>query len=273
MNHMELRNYAENEIHDLDGNVSLLVYDFTQDDALLAFDVNRKLVSASMIKTPILMAALEQVRQGKLSLEQPIPVPCSEVLEDTEVFNCGQKSCPLEELLTWMIINSDNTATNILIELLGMDALNEYFRELELRSTVLERKMLDWAAIRAGRNNYTSAKDQLAVFSSLYHKSVLTPELCDLALNILSRQRDFSIALRYLCAPELTFAHKTGGLDHLNHDAGIFSVPGHDYFFGCFVTDALSDSEKNPVAKRLIGRLSKAVYNYYKNSDENRQGS
>ena len=92
MNHMELRNYAENEIHDLDGNVSLLVYDFTQDDALLAFDVNRKLVSASMIKTPILMAALEQVRQGKLSLEQPIPVPCSEVLEDTEVFNCGQKA-------------------------------------------------------------------------------------------------------------------------------------------------------------------------------------
>ncbi len=264
MKQIDLQNYADNEIKDADAAVSLLVYDFTADETLLSFGAQSKVVSASIIKTPIMLAALDLVQKGKLSLDQRVAVPCQEVLEDTEVFNCGQKDCVLEELITWMIINSDNTATNILIELLGMDVINGYFESLGLKSTVLQRKMLDWGAIKAGRNNYTSAADQLLVFSKLYHKTILTPELCELALNILKRQRDYSSALRYLCAADITFAHKTGGLDHLNHDAGIFYMPGHEYYFGCFVTDAMSDTEENPVAKRLIGRLSKSVSEFYR---------
>lgn len=260
----DLHNYAENEIKDIEANVSLLVYDFTREETLLSFEAERRVVSASNIKTQIMLAALDSVQKGKLSLKQPVPVPCQEVLEDTEVFNCGQKDCALEELITWMIINSDNTATNVLIELLGMDAVNAYCAQLGLKATVLERKMLDWDAVKAGRNNYTSAADQLAAFSKIYHKSILTPELCDLALSILKRQRDYSMALRYLCSADITFAHKTGGLAHLNHDAGIFYLPAHTYYFGCFVTDAMSETEQNPVAKRLIGRLSKAVYEFYK---------
>lgn len=260
----ELKNYAENEIRDIHADVSLLVYDLIEKKTVLSFDAERKTVSASLIKTPILLAALDRVRSGALSLEQPVEVPCAEVLEDTEVFNCGQKDCPLEELLTWMIINSDNTATNILINLLGADTVNEYCKTLGLRATSLSRKMLDYEAIRLGRNNYTSAADQLTLFSGLYSRSILTPELCDLALTVLMRQRDFSMALRYLCPPDLTFAHKTGGLDHLNHDVGVFSLPGRDYFFACMVSNATDDTEENPVAKRLIGRLSKAVYGYYR---------
>ncbi len=264
MNLTDLRDYAENEIKDADATVSLLVHDFTSNETVLSFEPERKLVAASIIKTAIMLTALDLVQKGKLSLDQRIPVPCQEVLEDTEVFNCGQKDCPLEELITWMIINSDNTATNILIELLGIDTINGYCESLGLKSTVLERKMLDWDAVKAGRNNYTSAADQLAVFSKLYHKSILSPELCELALSVLKRQRDFSSGLRYLCSSDITFAHKTGGLDHLNHDAGIFYLTGHEYYFGCYVTEAMSDTEENPVAKRLIGRLSKAVYEFYK---------
>lgn len=258
----DLQDYAENEMKDTEANVSLLVYDFTNDKPLLSFGAERKVVSASTIKTLILLAALDLVQKGKLTLEQRIPVPCQEVLEDTEVFNCGQKDCPLEELLTWMIINSDNTATNILIELLGIDALNAYGSSLGLKSTVLERKMGDRDAIKAGRSNYTSAADQLTIFSKLYHKSILTPELCELALDILKRQRDYSMALRYLCSPDITFAHKTGGMEHINHDTGIFYLPDRNYYFGCFVTDAMSETEENPIAKRLIARLAKEVYEF-----------
>lgn len=263
MNRDALQNYAENEIRDTEANVSLLVYDFMKQEPLLSFQPERRLVSASTIKTQIMLAVFDRVQKGALSLTQRIPVPCREILEDTEVFNCGQKDCPLEELVTWMIINSDNTATNLLIELLGMEAINASIRALGLRETVLERKMLDWDAIKAGRNNYTSARDQLLTFNRLYKNAILTPELCGLAADILRRQRDCSLALRYLCPPGVTFAHKTGGLDHLNHDCGVFRIPGHTYYFGCFVTDAVDDTEKNPVAGRLIGRLSKAVYEYY----------
>jgi beta-lactamase class A len=260
----ELHNYTQNEIDKTDARVSLLVHDFTKDETLLSFGADRKVVSASTIKTPIMLTALDLVQRGKLSLEQRVAVPLSEILDDTAVFDMGQKDATLEELLTWMIINSDNTSTNVLIEFLGTIAINSYCGTLGLKDTVVERKMLDWGAIKAGRNNYTSADDQLIVFSKLYHASVLTPELCRLALSILKRQRDFGLALRYLCSADITFAHKTGGLDYLEHDTGIFYLPGHDYYFGCFVTDSMSETDENPVAKRLIGRLSKAVYDFYK---------
>ncbi len=264
MKNTELKDYAEREIKNIDANVSLLVYDFTHGEALLSIDAERKLVSASTIKTPIMLAALDRVQKGTLKIDQMLPVLPEEILDDTEVFDHGEPEYPLEELLTWMIINSDNTATNVLIEFLGMDEVNAYCGTLGLKSTVLERKMLDWGAIRAGRNNYTSADDQLAIFSKLYHESILTPELCAIALRILKQQRDFNSAFRYIADTNLTAAHKTGGLDYLNHDAGIFYLPDRDYYFGCFVTDAMGKTEENPISKKLIGRLSKAVYEFYK---------
>nr|WP_319489748.1 serine hydrolase [uncultured Caproiciproducens sp.] len=264
MKYDELRDYAENEINDINAKVSLLVYDFTENKTLLSFHAGDKVVSASTIKTPILLTALELVQNGTLKTDQKVPVPAKEILDDTQIFDRGIRDYTLEELFTWMIINSDNTATNVLIEFLGMDAINAYCRKLGLKSTVLERKMLDWDAIEQGRNNYTSAEDQLAVFSCLHHASVLTPELCGYTLRILKRQRDFGSALRYIADESLTAAHKTGGLNYLNHDAGIFYLPNREYFFGCFVTDAMDDTEENELSKKLIGRLSKAVYDYYK---------
>ncbi|TQI67903.1 serine hydrolase [Clostridium sp. KNHs216] len=260
----ELRDYAENEIQDINAKVSLLVYDFDQDETLLSFYEKDRVVSASTIKTPILLTALDMVQSGKLSVGQMLRLPGEEILDDTEVFDRGVREYPLEELLTWMIINSDNTATNVLIEFLGMDAVNACCRKLGLKATALERKMLDWEAVRQGRNNYTSAQDQLTVFQSLRRASILTPELCRCALGILERQRDFSMALRYIADRDFSAAHKTGGLDYLNHDTGIFSLPGHEYYFGCFVTDSTDDTDENPLSKKLIGRLSRKVYDYYK---------
>lgn len=261
MNETQLQDYIEKEIGSSGACVSLLVYDFTHGKTIASHSPDDKVVSASTIKTLIMMTAFSLVQQGKLSLQQPVLVPKEEILSDTEVFESGPMQYPLEELITWMIINSDNTATNVLIRLLGFDAVNHYCGTLGLRQTSLQRAMLDWNAIKAGRNNYTSAADQLQVFSDLYGKKVLTPELCKLALSILKRQRDYSLALRYICAEDAAFAHKTGGLDFLRHDVGIFYLPECDYYFGCFVTDAMDDTDENPTAARLIGRISKAVYN------------
>lgn len=259
----ELRDYAENEINDINADVSLLVHDFTRSETLLSFEAGKKVVSASTIKTLILLAALKKVRDGELELNQTVVVPAKEILEDTRVFDRGVREYRLEELLNWMIITSDNTATNVLIELLGMDAVNAYCRKLKLESTVLERKMLDWDAVERGRNNYTSAVNQLTVFAALHRKAILTPALCDRALGILKRQRDYSMAFRYIADESFTAAHKTGGLDYLNHDSGLFYLDDKVYYFGCFVSQSMDDTDENPVSKRLIGRISRAVYEYF----------
>ena len=54
-----------------------------------------------------------------------------------------------------MIISSDNTACNVLIDILGMDNINSTIKSLNMNNTILERKMMDYKSIEAGKNNYT----------------------------------------------------------------------------------------------------------------------
>lgn len=225
------------------------------------FDLGGKtrVVSASTIKTPILCTALEQVREGKLSLEQPVKVDREVILEDSEFFDLGPGTFPLWELLYWMIVTSDNTCTNVLIDLLGMDTINAWCAAHGLENSRVERKMLDWKAIEEGRNNYTSPWDQYKLFAALYCREILTPELCGVAWDILLRQRSTDQFLRYI-SDDVQVAHKTGGLDYLNHDCGIFCLPEHPYYLGVFV----SNTPKIEGDSRVVGQLSRLAYDYMK---------
>lgn len=263
MTNAELDAYLRREIAAFPGKTSLLCADLDTGGVLHAFAPEVRVVSASTIKVPILLTALEQVRLGRLTLEQPVPVPKSEILEDTEVFERGIEAYSLWELLYWMIVESDNTATNVILDLLGYEAVNEYSRAvLGLKDTLCRRKMLDWAAIAAGRNNYTSAADQCRMYRLLCRGELLTPALTETALDMLRRQRDMSSILRYI-PDRVDFAHKTGGLDYLDHDAGVFFQQGGGYFLGIFTWDGPSP-EGDPQQKRYVGRLAKAVFDVYR---------
>ena len=259
----ELDRYLEAEIEAFPCKTSLLVADLETGTVRHAHDPEVRVVSASTIKVPILLTALEQVRLGRLDLAQMVPVPPDQVLEDTQVFERGVAEYALWEILYWMIVESDNTATNVVLGLLGCDAVNAYAQGvLGLRDTVCRRKMLDWAAIQAGRNNYTSAADQCRMYRQLCRGELLTPALTETAMDLLRRQRCMDAILRYI-PDKVDFAHKTGGLDYLEHDAGVFFQGGHSYFMGIFTWDGPSP-EGDPRQKQFIGRLAKAIYEAYR---------
>jgi len=263
MNKSGLQQVIEKEIKEAEANVSLLVENLDTNEILLSYHEDDAVVSASVIKVPIMLTALELVQEGKLTINSVIEMPESTILGDSEVFEYGTSKYTLEELLVWMIINSDNSATNCLIDLLTVERINEFCNRLSLNSTKVERRMLDFEAVKLGRNNYTSAVDMKVVFKALNDKTILTPELCDYAISILKRQRHKQLSLRYI-KDDVIVAHKTGGLDFLNHDTGIFYLEETKYYFGAFVTDAPS----NDYAMRWIGRISKLVYEYYKESNK-----
>ena len=261
----ELEASIRRELEGAEARVSLLMTDLDSGAVLHTYRADEAVSSASTIKVPILLAALEAVRQGRLTLDTPVGVPAADILDDTEEFEYGACVCALSELLYWMIVSSDNTATNVLIKLLGFDAVNAYAAPLGLRRTVLARKMLDFKARDEGRDNITSAADMAVLFSALYHRRILTLPLCQTALDILLRQRSTDLFLRYITDP-VTVAHKTGGLDSTGHnavahDAGIFYLGNIRYYLGIFVTEAPDETR---YAHRLIGRLSKALYDAYK---------
>ena len=218
------------------------------------------MVSASVIKVPIMLAALQQVQRGNISLSTHLQVEDREILSDSRVFASGSRAATLEELLTWMIILSDNTSTNVLIEWLGMAQVNEFCTTLGLANTSLQRKMLDFAAVEAGRNNYTTAQDMRTVFFALWEKRILTEELCATALHILKKQRDTRLLPRYIWE-DAVFAHKSGGLDRLSHDAGLVQAFGKWYYLGVFVQNA-SHIEGDAV---FVGQASRIVFDYYAN--------
>ena len=263
MTPIELDAWLRGEIAAFPCRTSLLMTDLATGETLHALEPEARVVSASTIKVPILLCALEQVRRGERRLEEMLPVPPETILEDTEVFERGVAAYSLWELLYWMIVESDNTATNTVIDALGYDAINSYAQEvLGLKDTLCRRKMLDWAAIEAGRNNYTSAADQGRMYSLLFHGRILDEALRETAVDMLRRQRSTDLFLRYI--PEnVTVAHKSGGLDFVCLVAGIFYVPHRPFYLGIFTWDGPSP-EGDKGQKMFLGRLTKAIYDTYK---------
>lgn len=243
---------------------ALYCVDLTSGESIAAIRQETKVVSASTIKVPILCCALQDVMDGTLSLEQIIPITAGDFCGDTEVFEPGYKQdrCSLWELLYWMIVSSDNTATNTVISLLGYDHINRYCAGLGLTSTSVQRKMLDFTAIAEGRNNYTSPADQYRIYEKLYHGNILNQRLREVVFDFLGRSRSFGSLQRYIPDP-VTVLHKPGGLDHLDHDAGIFLLEDRPYFLGVFTWDGPA-LDGQPQQMRLIGQLSRMVYDFIK---------
>lgn len=242
---------------------SILVADVDTDEVLFELKSNVQTESASTIKVPLLMTALDLVQKGCLSLEQMLPIPKSSVLPDTQVFERDVESYSLWEVLYWMIVQSDNTATNAIITLLGFDAVNHYISStLSLTGTQCKRKMLDWDAIKAGHINFTCAQDQFHMYRSLCNKTVLTPELCDVALDMLLRQRASNVMLRYIPEP-VVLANKPGNVDGVVHDAGVFFFENRKVFVGIFTWDGPA-VDKDKLQRMFAGRLAKLIYDSLK---------
>lgn len=258
MKRQELIDWLEAEIAAYPCKTSLLMMDLTRGVELLNHDGDAQVTSASTIKVPILMAALDQCARSNLSMDQMVSI--GTVLEDTEVFEPEnyQSEYTLMELLEWMIVNSDNTATNAIIDLLGMDTVNEFVTRIGARQTVLQRKMLDFESQRAGRDNLTSARDQF-MFYSLMAWCAKRDALWQEGMEMLYRQRSGAFK-RYLCGP-LSLAHKPGGLDHVAHDAGLFMNDENPFYLGIFTWDG-PRLDGEPEQLRFIGKLAKKIYQW-----------
>ena len=180
-----------------------------------------RMPAASMIKVFILGAAMEKVQTGALNLQDAV-ILCDE----DKVGGAGilieyaaGTEFSIEELLTLMITESDNTATNILIDRLGMEEINQYITHAGYEDTILQRKMMDFDAAEQGRENYTSVRDLGRFFTNLYDQKCVAPVYDAKMIKILKGQSDTEGIPRGV--PEAVVAHKTGELLHIYHDGGI----------------------------------------------------
>ncbi len=220
--------------------VGCAIWDAQSSETLACYREDLVFKSASLIKTPIMLCALEEVESGRLALDAKIPVlPRHCVGDEAPVIKDGT-DVPLAVLLEYMITDSNNSATNVLIDLLGMDKVNAFSQRIGLRDTLLRRHMLDYESARQGRENLTSASDMRRLYTLLYKGEVLTPFMCETALPILLRQHDKELLM--FANPAQKAAHKTGGLSDIAHDAGILYGEKRTLVFAALAT-APSDAQ------------------------------
>jgi len=184
-------------------------------------NAGQRFSSASIIKLFILNELFVQAKSGDVKLSDTIVFDHSVAVDGGMLHKFSSGAIlRLEDLALFMLAVSDNTATNILIDVLGMEKINAGIQGLGAKETILGRKMLDFEARKAGRDNYTSALDVGNLLVGFLKED---PRI----LDMLSLQKDRSklpADLGFDDADDLEpiLADKTGELPGHYHDAGIF---------------------------------------------------
>lgn len=259
-NYTELEEYFKKETAKFQGKAAYLYADMSSYQIHFEKYSGDQVISASMIKVPVMMCIFYLIEKGKFSLRTELSVEENQILDDSLVFEYGKRKATIYELMVWMIVNSDNTATNVLLSFVGVDRLNTYFEKIGLNQTKVERLMLDYQAIKEGKNNRISPSDFFTCMKLLKTKESEN-EYARLAIDIMKQNRDFKSLCRYLYEGPVV-AHKTGGLDGIEHDAGMIETTAGSYFLGVFLSEFLPSPEMEKEAQKLIGRLSRRTYEF-----------
>ncbi|OLR64756.1 serine hydrolase [Peptoniphilus porci] len=257
INYNKLKDEVKNIINESFFNVSISFCDLDNGEHF-SVEGDKRMQSASMIKLLIMLTLLKKVEEGEISLDEKIKLEKEKRVEGSGILKelSYDHLFSIRELLTLMIIISDNFATNILIGKIGMDEINRTAKDFGLKKTILQRNMMDLDAKERGLDNYTSSDDILKILKSIYEKNFLGEDMSKLAIDILLKQQERDRLQRYL-KEDLKIANKTGDLDNLENDGGIFFTENKNYILVVLVNQAKS----NILAKELIGKISLKIYN------------
>ncbi len=250
----------------LDGVMGVALEDLTTGDQFFLHE-NEVFAQASSIKIAVLAELYRQAQQGKLKLTDLYTVQASDLVADSNIMGGltpGVTRITLRDLATMMVAVSDNSATNVLIDRVGMENVNAMLDSLGLSHTRLRRKMMDLNAAKQGRENISTPREMMTLLAALYRGQVLNKEMENDFFTMLSTGKDSWIP-RDL-PPDLKIADKPGALEAVRNDSGIVFVEGRPYVI-CVMTAYLENerageeaiSKVSLEAWRMFDRLSRAT--------------
>ena len=222
----------------LDGVMGVAIIDLTDGHKYLlhASDV---FPQASSIKICVLAELYRQAQQGKLKLTDLYTVNAADLVQDSDIMGGltpGVTKITLRDLATMMVAVSDNSATNVLIDRVGMDNVNAFLAAQGLHETKLRRKMMDLKAASEGRENVSTPNEMSSLLQALYRGQILNKEMTDDFFKVLSTHKDSWIPREL--PDDLKIANKPGALEGVRNDSGVIFVEKRPYIL-CVMTTYL----------------------------------
>lgn len=251
-----LKREVEKSKKKLGGGVLAVGYKNLTNDQTLLFNERHVFPAASIVKVPILLEYLRQVEEGDLDPSMTVSLKEEDVVTGAGILMELHRGIELtaRDLARLMIVISDNTASNLMLDIVGMDNVNRFIKSVGMQDTVVGRKFMIDPKAKFSKN-FTSVKDMVILYDLLYHRKILTEKSCAEAIEILSRQQ-YREKIPLLLPKKLKIAHKTGEITGVRHDCAIILHPEHPYIF-CVLTEKLPDVI---LADRVIAELSRAFF-------------
>ena len=245
--------------HGLDGVLGVAILDLSSGQKFLLHS-DDVFPQASSIKVAVLAELYRQSQAGKLKLTDLYTVQATDLVPDSTIMGGltpGVTRITLRDLATMMIAVSDNSATNVLIDRVGMENVNALMDSLGLTHTRLRRKMMDLKTASEGRENISTPAEMMTLLEDLYRGKVLNKEMTSDFFVMLSTPKN-SFIPRDL--PEgLKIANKPGELEGVRNDSGVVFVENRPYVI-CVMTTYL---HRERDGEEAIAKISAAAYRMF----------
>lgn len=251
--------------------VAVAAYDF-EHHTTWSLNAHRWFHAASTIKVPVLLAVYEAIEQQRFEPFSRVHVRNRFLgAVDGKPFRVSQNSdanaavhgaighmLTVHELAEHMIVTSSNLATNLLLDLVGVDAARAALARLHLGGLDLRRGVEDELAWEHGINNRVTAAGLCDAMRLIEEGRAVSPEASRAMLDILHQQR-FRSGIPAGLPEDARVAHKTGEISTIAHDAGIVYLDGRDAYVVVILTEWPPEVNGR---QETIARISRAVYDY-----------
>ena len=233
--------------------------------------------TASTIKLAIMVECLAEAAAGKLNLSEPLKITADEKVSGSGISQdlSDGDQLPIRDMIDLMIVLSDNTATNLILNRIGGNAVNARMAQLGLEQTRVMRKILgdrnDLKPYPTGITDEgarpenkkwgigrSSPNEMVTLLERIFRGELVSKSASQEMLAILKRQRDHDGLGRDI--KDITIANKTGALDHLRSDVGIIYSPNGPIAMAITVDDMpeINWTPENP-GELLISQLSEIL--------------
>ncbi len=234
----------------VDGVVGYSILDLTSGERIGHLE-RETFPTASTIKLAIVYELFKQAEEKKINLDEMITLDRRQAVGGSGVlFEMGRPTLSIRDYAVLMVTLSDNTATNVLIDRLGMEKIAARMQGLGLSGTQLRRHMMDTAAAKRGDEN-VSTPDEIVRLLQAMHLDM--PD----AIALLKKPKENR--LRKGLPDGVQSADKSGELEGVRVDAGVVFAKNRPYVL-CVMTTFLKDEAEG---ERAIEEISRTTYQYF----------